>query len=155
MVPRGDRTDEGCCRSSDKMYNVPMRVPKRRRRNPRLRRVGPCPPETDLDAVAARVAYGGSPYHKDIPSFAGRVPVVRPDASICPRSLAGQQNEITRWLRQAIRSGWFCDCWENGVPLRVWIRQEGVVYEARPTNKGTGEYHGYPLRDDETVKGLP
>ncbi len=37
--------------------------------------------------------------------------------------------------------------WENGYPRYVWYLDEDVLYEARLTNSGNGEYHGYPLED--------
>ena len=132
-----------------------MKVPHHRRSNPKNRMVGPAPAGTNLQDVAEQARYTGSPYHKDVPSFAGRVPRPRPDASICPRELAWRQAQVNDWLREAIRRGWFSGSWRNGFPDRVWIRVDGVVYEARRTNAGTGEYKGYPLEADQPVKGLP
>jgi hypothetical protein len=109
-----------------------------------------------LEEVASRARYTGSPYHKDMPSFAGSAPRRRgANASLCPRELARQQSLIQEWLRTAIRSGQFSGSWEHGFPRFVWCRQDGGVYEARLTNAGTGEYHGYPLEDDQHVEGLP
>lgn len=118
-------------------------------------RIGSPPSGTNLGDVARAVNYTGSVYHKDIPSFAGKVPRPRPDANICPRALAWQQERITQWLRDAILNGWFSEVWSKGLPTRVWIRRDGVIYEARPTNAGNGEYHGYPLDADQDVKDLP
>ena len=34
----------------------------------------------------------------------------------------------------------------GGLPATVWaVGDDGLVYEARLTNHGTGEYHGFPL----------
>ena len=46
-----------------------MRAPGRRR--PRTREIGPPPEQADLDALADRARYIGSPEHKDTASFAG------------------------------------------------------------------------------------
>ena len=54
-----------------------MRAPERKR--PR-KRVISVPPDVDLEGVAARVSYVGSPEHKEISSFEGRL-VNRGDGS--------------------------------------------------------------------------
>ena len=134
-----------------------MKAPGRKRRNPKTKKLGPAPAGVDLEAVASRAVYAGSPYHKDVPSFAGLVPRPRPNASICPRRLAWQQEVITGWLRDAIRNGWFSGAWVGPFPTYVWIRRDAVVYEARLTGTSAdgGQYHGYPLEADQEVKGLP
>ena len=84
------------------------RSPNRRRPRRRTRVV---PPGTDLDALADRVRYTGSPEHKDMPTFAGH-PRPRSDASICPR----EHNDIemvTGWLRSAMRAGSTGGPWED------------------------------------------
>ena len=58
----------------------------------------------DLDRLADRVRYVGSPEHKNAPSFAGP-PRLRADASCCPREMAGKRERIDEWLREAFRSG--------------------------------------------------
>ena len=107
----------------------------------------------DLDSVARRASYVGSPEHKDIPSFAGQ-PRLRADASICSRALAREQVRVTKWLREAIRSGNFSALWEGDFPRYVWHKEEEVVFEARLVNQGTGEYKGYPLNPEEWPQGL-
>jgi hypothetical protein len=128
-----------------------MRAPRRRR--PILRIVAPPPPSIDLQDVARRVSYVGSPEHKDVPSFAGQ-PRPRSDASICDRSLAQEQQRITDWLRDAIRSGRVSALWENGYPRYAWHRDGDTVYEGRLVNSGTGQYKGFPLNPDEWPRGL-
>ena len=121
-----------------------MRTPRQRR--PR-KRVTVVPVGVDLEALASRVRYAGSPEHKDSPSFAGS-PRPRPDASLCPRELATEQQQVTKWLRTAIRSGWTGAPWEGrspSFPRYVWYRHGGTVFEGRLVNRGLGEYKGYPL----------
>jgi hypothetical protein len=132
-----------------------MRAPKRKRTNPKHLAVGIPPEDADLAAVADSVRYVGSVYHKDVPSFAGQVPRPRPDASVCPRHLAWRQAEIQAWLSTAIRHGHCGQLWEGGFPRYVWHREGAVTYEARLINPHDGEYKGYPLETDETVRGLP
>ena len=121
-----------------------MRAAKRRKRLNRS--IGPPPPGVELPAVAAASSYVGSPEHKAGPSFAGQ-PRPRADASICDERLT--QDEVTRWLRTAINRGVFGGFWEGAFPRYVWYKLGPTVYEARLINRGTGEYKGYPLEEDE------
>ena len=129
------------------------RRPTFRRDNPKARVVQPPPDGTRLDEVAANCRYVGSPYHKDIPSFAGTTRAPRPDASICPREFANALDQIQTWLRDAIVDG-RCGGWERGFPRYVWHREADIIYEAREGSPGSGEYHGYPLEPWQIVRGL-
>ena len=128
-----------------------MKAPRRRR--PRRRTVVDPPLGLSLEAVAKRVRYVGSPEHKDRPSFAGQ-PRPRADASICDPSLANSQAQLTRWLRDAARRGFVGAPWEGDFPRYVWYKRNGVVYEGRLVNRGSGEYKGYPLRRDQWPEEL-
>jgi hypothetical protein len=132
-----------------------MRAPNRKRVNPKHLAVATPPAGANLDAIGARARYVGSVYHKDAPSFAGQVPRPRPDASICPRHLARRQPDIQIWLRDAIRLGHCGALWEGDFPRYVWHREGPVTYEARLMSSNAGEYKGYPLEADESVRGLP
>lgn len=128
-----------------------MRAPRRRR--PRRRVVIPPPPDTDLEILASRVRYVGSPEHKDAPSFAGW-PRPRADATLCDPTLAQHQAQLTEWLREAIRQGHLGAPWEGDFPRYAWYRHHETVYEARLVNRGNGEYKGYPLTRAEWPDGL-
>lgn len=121
-----------------------MRSPRRRR--PRQRTLD-VPSGTDLNALADRVRYTGSPEHKDAPTFAGQ-PRLRGDASLCPREY-NNLDLVTGWLRAAIRAGSTGAPWESGFPRYVWHREQDTVFEARLVNRGNGAYKGYPLERDE------
>ena len=60
--------------------------------------------EQQLENIASKVRYVGSPEHKDTPSFAGEIRP-RADASICPRELRNRPEDITKWLKDAISAG--------------------------------------------------
>jgi hypothetical protein len=92
--------------------------------------------------------------HKDRPSFAGQ-PRPRADASICDPALAKNPDELTRWLRVAIRNGYVGAPWEGRFPRYAWYRRRGVVFEARLVNQEAGQYKGYPLDADDVPEGLP
>lgn len=131
-----------------------MRKPRHQRPNAKHRRVQAPPQGVNLQQVARSSRYVGSVYHKDTPSFAGPVPSPRPDASLCPRTLANQQQLVQDWLRAGIGNS-HTGAWRGGYPQYVWYRHGRTVYEARQGSPGSGEYHGYPLQPEEVVRGLP
>lgn len=90
--------------------------------------------------------------HKTFPSFAGPFNP-RADASKCDPKLANP-DELTQWLRDAIRAGHTGELWEGDFPRYTWCRRSGITYEGRLTNPELGEYKGYPLEPDENVEGL-
>jgi hypothetical protein len=111
------------------------------------------PPEgVDLVLLAERASYVGSSEHKTFPSFAGPFNP-RADASKCDPQLTDQE-ELTRWLREAIVAGQAGQLWEGDFPRYVWCKQGDVTYEARLSNPELGQYKGYPLEPDERVEGL-
>jgi len=103
--------------------------------------------------LAKRVKYIGSPEHKESRSFAGW-PRPRADATICDPALAGNQDELTEWLRAGLRQGTVGAPWEGDFPRYVWHRVGDAVYEGRLVNSGKGEYKGYELTEEETPRGI-
>ena len=121
-----------------------MRATKRRRpRRKKLLDAG----VLDLHEVAAGATYVGSSEHKRHPSFAGP-PKLRSDASQCDPSL-GDRDQLTRWLRDAIRRGRVGAPIEGQFPRYVWISRGEDSYEARLLNREQGQYKGYPVSSDE------
>ena len=112
------------------------------------RRVANPPPNADLGDTARQAVFVGSSEHKNTPSFAGQ-PTPRSDASLCDPMLRNSRCRLTRALRQAIRDGQVGEQWEGEFPRYVWCRIDGTICEARLTNRGKGEYKGYPLEDEE------
>lgn len=100
------------------------------------------------------VRYVGSVEHKDTPSFAGRPPRPRPDATLCDRALADSQILLTQWLRTAIGKGAIGGPWEGDFPRYAWFKSGDTVYEARLVNRTQGTYKGYSLLSDEWPKGI-
>jgi hypothetical protein len=124
-----------------------------RRHRPQRRAIAQVPAGTDLGALSQRASYVGSPEHKSFQSFAGPARL-RADASKCDPSLADAE-ELTAWLRDAIRLGQVSALWEGDFPRYVWCRQEGTAYEGRLLNQELGHYKGYPLEPGEEPGGLP
>ena len=105
-----------------------------------------------LDNMAKRAKYVGSPYHKKSPGDYGLVPpfAPRPGATLCDGD--GQEIKKTkalRMLRKGIRLGLVSQQQRNGWPQNVWMVQDGEAYEAQLQNEDNGEYHGYPLSNDD------
>ena len=89
---------------------------------------------------------------QDLSFFAGPFNP-RADASKCDPEPADQE-ELTRWLREAIVAGQCGQLWEGDFPRYAWCQHGGVTYEARLSNPELGQYKGYPLEPDERVEGL-
>lgn len=92
-----------------------MRAPKRKRHRIRTIHVRP---GIDLDRLAERIRYAGSPEHKDYPGCAGS-PGLRSDATPCPPEIKDPAM-ICEWLRAAIRCGATGSLWEGDFPRYVW-----------------------------------
>jgi hypothetical protein len=129
--------------------------PSNQRVNPKSLAVLPVPEGIDLEQVAQRCRYVGSPYHKDRPGFAGMPRNRKPAGSICPSELAEDQDTVQRWLREAILAG-RTGRWESGgrYPLDVFHREGDIVFQAKLGSPASGEYHGFPLEQWQSVRDL-
>lgn len=123
-----------------------MTPPHRRRVSPR-RPVGA--PLANAERLAGEVRYSPSPYHK--PDSVWVHPVLRPDATKCP---VLDPEVVLGWLCSAIVRGHHAPC-HGRFPGIVWHREGEAFYEARLTNRESGEYHGYPISPNEYPEGLP
>ena len=101
-----------------------------------------------LKEIASRASYVGSPEHKRHPSFAGP-PAPKATSTLCDPGFANQQEMLTGWVREAIEKGQVGIMWEGNYPRNIWLKKDGVVFEARLVNKGNGGYKGWPLEDFE------
>lgn len=99
-----------------------------------------------MGRAAANVRYTGSPYHRVAAARMGPVAARAGHPSRCPEFW--NNVEATRVLREAILIGRVSIIWENGYPRYAWHPHGDVLYEARLTNSGNGEYHAYPLEDE-------
>ena len=123
-----------------------------KRDRPRVRRVLPPPPEIDLDVVADECRYVGSPYHRTI-RVKGIRPGNRPGKTPCPKDLQRNQDLVEEWLRSAIRRGNFGE-FDQGYPRVVWHEEDGKLFEARQSGRGSCEYHGFPLGPHDKILGM-
>ena len=97
------------------------------------------------DDVARRVTYTGNSVHKSYPSPAGP-PAYRADKAKCDRFAPEQWPRLLDALEAAIRAGFVSD-FSGPFPDRAWVWINDVLHEARLTNEGTGDYHGFPVND--------
>lgn len=107
----------------------------------------------DLDELAERTEYVGSAEHKSYPSPAGP-PRLRVDATKCDPQLHGNFDQLTTWLRRAMRRGAVGAPWEGDFPRWVWGRENGTWYEARQVVPGRGQYKGYAVQENELPSNI-
>ena len=122
-----------------------------RRRRPRRRELN-VPAGVDLEKLASRVAYVGSPEHKNHPGFAGP-PRLREDATPCPPNIT-ERDVVSDWLRDAIRRGAIGSPWEQEFPRYAWYMLGKTVFEGRLVNREAGVYKGYALQREEWPRGI-
>lgn len=133
-----------------------MKFPSHRRENPKHLVVGAPPAGVDIALLSRNVLYVGSVYHKDLPSFAGKPPRPRPDASVCPKAMATKKAMLQGWLEDALAKGNFGGLWEKGFQRYLWRQEQATLFEARLIHvvNGVAHYKGYPLNPEQKVVGL-
>lgn len=101
---------------------------------------------TDAAEVAERVSYRGSGKHKSYPAPNHEwEPVHRPGTAVCARFNPTEWHRLEEALRESIRRSCVQLEPRRGFPTRAWAYINGTLHEARLTNQGNGEYHGFPL----------
>lgn len=107
----------------------------------------------DRAALKARVRYVGSGHHKRNPADYGfERTSPRPTKSLCDLERIILLAEAQSLLHEGIDQGLISEPDENGLPKFIWtISSDGCVFEAKTARHGTGEYHGYPLEDEDEM----
>lgn len=142
---------------------MPVRKPPSRRASRRTslndpRRLSQRLPTVNVrSALAARVRFGSHPKHKKNPA-AYRLPPYRgpdEDATYCDEHAnfrPAQMRSAVALLRRGIAAGLFGKSTNQGMPTLLWtVDDNGWIYEARITNPGNAEYHGYPVLPNEAI----
>ncbi len=129
-----------------------MKIPERKRKTP-YKLVSKLP--DDIDNLINRVRYVGSPEHKDAPNDLINPNYHKPraDASICPRDI-NNIDIVNTWLREAFSKGAISEYMEGDFPRFVWYKTNGMAFQGRLTNRGNGEYKGFPVSLSELPKGI-
>ena len=104
--------------------------------------------EEQIEAAARSAVYVGSPEHKRSPSFVSSIRPIQGN-SICPPALSTDRNQLTEWVRQAIRNRWIAAPLEGIYPRYIWYRDGDDWFQGRLTNQGLGEYKGWPIAKDQ------
>ncbi|MGL5096323.1 MAG: hypothetical protein ACRDD1_12080, partial [Planctomycetia bacterium] len=94
------------------------------------------------EEVASQAKYTGSALHKTYPSPAGP-PALHSDKVKCDHFAQEDWPRLLEALQAGIRFGFV-----GGFPERVWVWINDVLHEARLSNKGMGDYHGFPVNDE-------
>lgn len=113
--------------------------------------MGPWPDGREpADIVARATSYTGNPLHKTYPSPAGP-PKYSPkaDKSKCDRFAEADWPRLRDALHAAIRAPCVDLSFRGRFPARAWVILNGRLHEARLTNQGNGDYHGFPLNYPE------
>ena len=101
-------------------------------------------------AVAPQVRYVANGEHKDYPSATGLWTFhPRADKAKCDRYPEAVWPRLAQALREAILAACVSNEFRAGFPARVWAYVNGTLHEARLSNRGNGEYHGFPLNYPE------
>jgi len=127
----------------------------RRKINSKRRLIDPPCSQAELDQLAARVVYIGSPYHKRNPGDFALMPPSqpRPDKTLCDGAGIFRKDEAQKLLAAGARKGTVSPFEGDGFPKHIWaVTEAGIVLEAKYNNEGPGNYHGYPLPGDDRFR---
>jgi hypothetical protein len=108
----------------------------------------------DLEALAARVRYGGNPEHKRNPGNFNLTPPASPrrHKTLCDEAGIFDRGIALGLLREGIRNGLISEV-ASGYPQNVWaVSAEGLPLEAQLENEGNGTYHGYPMPEEDPFR---
>lgn len=97
--------------------------------------------------------YVGSGHHKRNPADYG-LPRTnpRPTKSLCDLERVVLLDEAKSLVASGIRWGLFSEIRKDGFPKFIWsVSERGEVFEAKTDANGTGEYHGYPLENEDAM----
>lgn len=130
---------------------------ERRAFNPK-RRLQPPPTEElvreELQALARRLRYVGSPLHKRGPGDFGLDPpaALRQGKSICD-DVVDCRSDAQSLLEDGVKKGLVSTQTNGGFPQNVWaVALRGVPLEAMLDNAETGTYHGYPMPEADPLR---
>ena len=151
----GGLTGDGVCDAAAKVNTVkrPAKRPNlpARRSNNDKRRLMSDPAPSYIEQLQQNINYQGSSKHKKNPHLYVRPPFQgnRGDATLCDRDANFQPvdlDSIPKLIQRGIEARLVG---ENGM---IWaVANDGWIYEARTTNAGKTEYHGYPVRSTEPI----
>lgn len=131
-----------------------MGTGKRQGNNPKRRIAPPGRLTADEKKRLERdVRYIGSANHKLHPAAYGFPrPEPRPNKSVCDMERDILLPEAKQLVARGIQYDMFSELQADGFPKFIWsVSENGEVFEAKTDRNGTGEYHGYPLEDEDAM----
>lgn len=129
-------------------WQSPVKRPQKRAKPKRKTALAALQPSdySKLAALAKRVRYRESPYHKSRRDSSPRTAAPRPDKTDCSVMLDSSSG-ARKLLRAGLRAGMVSEQRRGAWPQNVWaLDGRGIVYEAQLSNRTAGEYHGYPMK---------
>jgi hypothetical protein len=123
--------------------------------NPKRRIISGVLPETGIrEKLAAVVKYTGSGHHKRNPADYGLERTnPRPTKSLCDAAGSLPLSVALGLLREGVLKAMISAPAEDGFPKYIGsVSPEGVVYEAKTHPNTPGEYHGYPLENEDDMR---
>lgn len=123
--------------------------------NPKRRIISGVLPDVAMrELLLTRIRYVGSGHHKRNPANYGMDRVnPRPTKSLCDADGPVPLNKASGWLKEGVMKAMFSQPNESGLPKYIWcVSSGGVVYEAKTHPNTPGDYHGYPLEDEDDMK---
>ena len=132
-----------------------MRTPRPRSTRPAARLATPDQfGAEELDRLADTALFRPNRNHKR-KMFDGSAGSARVDKTLCDGAWANTQERSEGLLREGIRRGMVSQQVREAWPQNVWaVDERKEVYQANLTNSGTGEYHGFPIRDEGSFRSL-
>jgi hypothetical protein len=112
--------------------------------------------ELQRSALARAVRYAGSGHHKRSPADYGLERTnPRPHKSLCDGVKMITFKEAKHLMEKGILYGMFSDFFIEEHPKFIWsVSSDGEVYEAKTDAVTPGVYHGYPLEEEDDMRGL-
>lgn len=107
-----------------------------------------------VDSLKRGVHYIGSGHHKRNPADYGFDRAnPRPTKSLCDANRVIAQAEAQKLIMDGISRRMFSSPLEDGWPKYIWsVSDNGEVFEAKTHPNTPGQYHGYPLADEDDMR---
>ncbi|OJV41143.1 MAG: hypothetical protein BGO25_15425 [Acidobacteriales bacterium 59-55] len=124
---------------------------RKRTHNPK-REISPMSDKKSLSALAKRIRYVGSPFHKRNPGDFGLVPPAqpRPDKTLCDGVQIFERQVAQNLLEEGVKAGLVSVQRRGDFPQNIWtVSPGGIALEAQLDNADRGTYHGYPMGDGD------